>query len=59
MSAPDYVLCLECDSPCYLFEWKDGKVTEAMCQCGNDDPAGFATEDDYEALAMDDRMGGH
>lgn len=54
---PDYVLCLECESPCYVFEWKEGKITEALCTiCNNDDPAQFATEDEYEALAMDSRF---
>ena len=54
---PDYVLCLECESPCYVFEWKEGKVTEALCTvCANDDPAQFATEDEYEALSMDTRF---
>jgi hypothetical protein len=50
---PDYVICLECETPVYIFEWKDGSVTEALCElCGNDDIAQFATEDDYDALAM-------
>lgn len=54
---PDYLICLECETPCYIFEWKDGSVAEAMCElCGNQDPAQFATEDEYEALAMDSRF---
>ena len=54
---PDYLICLECESPVYIFEWKSGKVTEAMCTvCSNDDPAQFATEEEYEALAMDKRF---
>jgi hypothetical protein len=53
---PDYLICLECESPVYIFEWRDGKVTEAFCDtCGNEDPPQFATEDEYEALAMDTR----
>ena len=53
---PDYLICLECESPVYVFEWREGKVKEALCTtCGADDPAGFATEDEYEALASDDR----
>jgi translation initiation factor 2 beta subunit (eIF-2beta)/eIF-5 len=51
---PDYVICLECESPCYVFEWADGKITEAICTvCGNDDPSQFATESDYEEITMD------
>lgn len=54
---PDYMICLECEAPCYVFEWADDKLKEALCTtCGNDDVAQFATEDEYEALAMDDRF---
>jgi hypothetical protein len=54
---PDYLLCLECESPVYVFEWKSGIVKEAICEiCGNDDPAQFATEDEYEDLSMDRRF---
>ena len=54
---PDYLLCLECESPCYVFEWKEGAIKEALCEmCGNDDPSQFATEDDYEDLALDRRF---
>lgn len=57
---PDYVLCLECETPVYDFEWKDGNITEALCPiCFNDDTDQFATEDDYEALAMDTRFDSH
>lgn len=50
--SPDYVLCVECESPCYVFEWKDGEVTEGFCEgCGNEDPAHFLTEDDYDSYA--------
>ena len=54
---PDYLICLECESPCYIFEWEDGKVVEATCTvCGNEDPSQFATESDFEELAMDARF---
>ncbi len=53
---PDYLICLECETPCYVFEWRNDKLVEATCtMCGNDDIAQFATEDEYEALASDDR----
>lgn len=52
MSIPDYIVCLECESPCYVFEWKEGKAIEALCEvCANDDPELFATPDDFDALA--------
>jgi len=53
---PDYLICLECETPSYVFDWKDGKAVEAFCEtCGNDDPSSFATEEEYEALASDTR----
>lgn len=56
MSIPEYVICLECESPNYVFEWKNDKIVEVLCEvCGNDDPTQFATEDEYEDLAMDRR----
>lgn len=52
MSEPDYVICLECESPTYTFEWSEGRIVEALCTtCGNDDPQSFATEEDYEELS--------
>ncbi len=56
MAAPDYLICLECESPVYVFEWEDGKVKEAVCTvCGNEDPTQFVTESELEELAMDRR----
>jgi len=53
MAAPDYLICLECESPTYTFEWRDGRVQEASCAaCGNDDPASFASEEDIEEMSM-------
>ncbi len=53
MAAPDYMICMECESPIYDFEWRSDKLAEATCSiCGNDDLVQFATEDDFEALAM-------
>jgi len=49
----DYVECLVCESPCYIFEIdeKKGTILNAWCNvCGNDDPADFAIppEEDEE-----------
>jgi hypothetical protein len=59
MALPDYLVCLNCESPCYVFEWDDiGKVTEALCQvCGNDELDEFSTPEDFEELTADDRWG--
>ncbi len=60
MATPDYLICLECETPSYVFEWKDGRKIEALCQiCGNEDIESFATEEEYEALASDDRYSSH
>jgi len=49
---PDFVICLECESPVYAFEWNGSRVTEAVCPaCGNDQPSLFATEEEYEELS--------
>lgn len=52
MPLPDYLICLECETPCYVFEWNDeGKVTEILCQtCGNDELDEFATPEEFEAM---------
>lgn len=55
MGAPDYLICMECETPTYSFELRDGRPIEALCVvCGNDDPALFATEDDLEEMSMRD-----
>ena len=60
MPNPDYLICLECETPTYVFEWKEGKTSEALCQiCGNEDVTCFATEEEYEALADDPRFTGN
>ena len=51
MSAPDFLICLECETPIYTFEWKESKVKEALCPtCGNDQETLFSTEEEYEEM---------
>jgi len=53
VAEPEYLICLECETPVYVFEWRDGRPTEVVCPvCGNDDPAAFATEDDMEEMSQ-------
>ncbi|MEA2561706.1 MAG: hypothetical protein QOH06_3210 [Acidobacteriota bacterium] len=53
MSSPEYLICLECETPCYVFEWHDGELTEVLCQaCGNDEPDQFAVPEDYDAMSQ-------
>jgi Zn ribbon nucleic-acid-binding protein len=50
-SSPDYVICMECETPSYTFEWEEGNLREALCvTCGNDDADRFATPDEFEAM---------
>jgi len=51
VAAPDYLICLNCETPCYVFEWKDGECKEALCEvCGNDEQDQFVTEEDFDAI---------
>ena len=51
MSLPEYLICLECETPNYVFEWQDGAIVEILCEsCGNEDPDLFVTEDEFEGL---------
>jgi hypothetical protein len=49
MSTPDYLICLDCESPCYVFEWTDGEIKEVICPgCGNQDPEQFALPEELD-----------
>jgi hypothetical protein len=48
MASPDYLICLECETPCYVFEWEEDKITEVLC--GNDDPEQFALPEEIEEM---------
>ena len=51
MSRPEFLICVECESPCYVFEWEGGEATEVLCEvCGNEDPEQFLTPDEYDGL---------
>jgi translation initiation factor 2 beta subunit (eIF-2beta)/eIF-5 len=59
MAEPEYLICLECESPAYVFEWREGRVLEAQCLvCGNDDPSNFATEEEMEEMSAGIEAGG-
>ncbi|MDH3591623.1 MAG: hypothetical protein OER88_07085 [Planctomycetota bacterium] len=48
MAEPEFLICTECESPCYTFDWDDrrAKSLDANCAvCGNDVPETFETED--------------
>lgn len=49
MAAPEFLVCLECETPCYTFEWEDGKITDVLCTaCGADKAELFALPEDVE-----------
>lgn len=51
---PEYLICADCESPCYVFEWEEEKVVEASCEvCGNEDATTFLTEDEFDAFTSD------
>ena len=55
MATPDYLICLDCETPCYDFEWHRDTLQEILCAiCGNEDPDRFVTADDYDAMEGDE-----
>ncbi|MHC5022006.1 MAG: hypothetical protein ACYTGX_18250 [Planctomycetota bacterium] len=51
MSEPEFLICVECESPTYVFEWKEEKVVEAICEvCGNDDTDTFLSQREWEEM---------
>jgi hypothetical protein len=52
MDEPEYLICLQCETPTYQFEYKNDKLVSVMCTiCGADDPADFMTESELEEQA--------
>lgn len=52
MEAPEYLICLECESPCYLFEWEIGELVDVLCPvCGNDKLDEFLTPQELDELS--------
>jgi hypothetical protein len=46
----EYLVCLDCNTPCYDFEMQKKRLVEALCtMCGNEDTLRFQlTEDEDE-----------
>jgi hypothetical protein len=52
MEEPEYLICLQCDTPTYQFEFDSGKLTSAICNtCGADDLSDFMTEAELEEMS--------
>ena len=48
---PEYLVCIDCETPCYDFTWENGEPKEVMCMaCGEDNPDIFATQEDFDAM---------
>ena len=50
LKEPEFLICRECESPCYTFEWSHDKtaLVEAFCQsCGNDKLDDFDGDEEY------------
>jgi hypothetical protein len=46
---PEYLICLQCETPTYQFELVGGKLATVVCTtCGNDDVSEFMTEAELE-----------
>jgi len=55
METPDYIICLECETPVYTFDWDGTRITEAICaSCGNEKPTLFTTEEAYGEMMGED-----
>ena len=51
VAIPDYLICLNCEAPSYIFEWKDDEVVEAYCElCTSEEVDQFLTQEDFDAL---------
>ena len=51
MDEPEYLICLQCETPTYDFEFVNDKLATVMCAtCGNDDVSDFMTEAELEEM---------
>ena len=49
MEEPEYLICLQCETPTYQFEYVNGKLATVLCgTCGSDDVSDFMTEAELE-----------
>ncbi|HKO58076.1 MAG TPA: hypothetical protein VJ276_19570 [Thermoanaerobaculia bacterium] len=49
MDEPDYLICLQCETPTYQFEFENGKLVACICNtCGAEDLSDFMTEAELE-----------
>jgi hypothetical protein len=52
MAEPEFLICINCETPCYTFEWQGSAPTEAQCMmCGAEDLDEFCTEEEFDAMS--------
>ena len=52
MARPEYLICLNCEAPTYVFEWEEDECTEALCEvCCSEEVDQFLTQEDFDILA--------
>jgi len=51
VARPEYLICLNCEAPSYVFEWENDEVIEAYCElCTSEEVDQFLTQEDFDAL---------
>lgn len=51
LAIPEYLICLNCESPTYVFEWKNDEVIEAYCEvCTSEETDQFLTQEEFDTL---------
>jgi hypothetical protein len=51
LAIPEYLICLNCESPTYVFEWKNDEVVEAYCEvCTSEETDQFLTQEEFDTL---------
>lgn len=51
MDEPEYLICLQCETPTYQFEYVGGKLSTVVCNtCGSDDLSDFVSEAEFDEM---------
>lgn len=51
MPRPEYLICLSCEAPSYVFEWEEEECKEAFCEvCTNEETDQFLTQEEFDGL---------
>jgi hypothetical protein len=51
VAEPEYLICLNCESPCYVFTWEEDQLVDVLCEvCGSEETDQFLTQDEFDEL---------